>query len=257
MVVNPKTLLFDIETLPNLCFTWGVGKQYVGYENIHKERKIACICYKWLGEAPIYSLAMDMSLHNLNKRDDDADRKLLADFAIVYRRADLAVGHNSIAFDKAIIRSRLVKYKMPDITPVIMDDTYIQTKGIGFTSHKLDYISQYLGLGEKKPHPYKLWKDVMGGSKQALLDMVDYCKGDVRLEERVYKWLLPYMSSKFNRAVFAGDPTMCPSCGEKRLRKEGTRSLLGGLKQKWVCMSCGHPWTSPLKPLDKAKEFLR
>lgn len=232
--------MFDIETLPNLCFTWGLGKQYVNYENIHKERKVACICYKWVGDPKIYSLTMDMAKHDLTKTDDTGDYEMLKKFSEVYAQADLAVGHNAIAFDKAFIRSRLVKHRLPDIAPVIIDDTYISATPLKFNSHKLDYLSRYLGLGTKAPHPYRLWVEVVQGSRPALRKMVKYCIQDIRLLERVYKALQPYVKTKLNRAVFAEDFRVCPSCGVAALVSSGTKRTAGlGLRHQYRCTACG------------------
>lgn len=255
---NPKILFFDIETTPNLVFTWRLGKQYVTMDNIHKERKISCICYKWQGEKQVHSLQMDMSLHDLTKHDDDADYQMLREFCKVYQEADLAVGHNAIKFDIGFIRSRLVKYKIGDIAPIIVDDTYLATKGISFNSHKLDYLSQYLGVGKKAPHPYELWRNVMRGDKKALTDTVSYCKQDVRLLESVYDKLLPYMKSKLNRAAFTEDKTACPSCGEDALIGRGkTITVTWGVRQRMSCQKCGKWCTTGSKSLIMSREYPR
>jgi len=255
---KPRILLFDCEVSPNLVFAWRLGKQYVTIENIHKERKVTCICYKWGGEKKIHSLEMDMSLHDLTKHDDHADEKMLKEFCKVYQEADLAVAHNGIKFDISFIRSRVVKYGLPDVAPVVLDDTYLSSKGIGFNSHKLDYLSQYLGIGKKSPHPYQLWVDVMRGSDEALIKTVDYCKQDVRLLEKVYDKLLPYIKTKLNRAVFARNSDLCPSCGVAALVSKGVRTTIAlGIRQRMQCSSCGKCFTMGSIPLLNNKEYAR
>lgn len=255
---KPRILFLDIETTPNLMFMWRLGKQYATYDNIHKERKVSCICYKWAGEKKIHSLEMNMLLHDLTKHDDEADKKMLESFCKVYQDADLAVAHNGIKFDISFIRSRLVKYKLPDIAPVVLDDTYLASKGIGFNSHKLDYLSQYLGIGKKSPHPYQLWVDVMRGSDEALIKTVDYCKQDVRLLEKVYEKLLPYIKTKLNRAVFSRDRKLCPSCGVDALISKGNRVTLAlGTRKRMQCSSCGKCCTIGSTPLIDSKEYPR
>jgi uncharacterized protein YprB with RNaseH-like and TPR domain len=245
MIKKPHILYFDIETTPNLVFVWRLGKQYVSYDSIHKERKISCICYKWGGEKTIHTLKMNMSLHDLTKHDDQADKKMLEEFCKVYKEADLAVGHNGIKFDIGSIRSRLVAYNLPDIAPVILDDTYISTKAIGFNSHKLDYLSKYLGLGQKAPHPYQLWVNVMQGNEKALDETVEYCVQDVRLLEKIYNAVLPYINTKLNRAAFNEDARLCPSCGKNTLISNGTKvTVTWGQKTQFKCTSCGKYSTS-------------
>lgn len=236
----PKILYFDIETLPLTCFTWGLGKQYVGYENIQKERKIACICYKWDYEDTIHALTMDFDLHNPGSIDDKADKEMLVQFSKVYGYADIAIAHNGINFDKAVIRSRLVKHQLPDISPVIIDDTYINSKLIGFTSHKLDYIARYLGIGKKESHPYSLWVDVSKGSKKAMREMVKYCKKDVLILSKVYTWLKPYIKTKLNLAAFHNNKRMCPWCGEIGclVVDNNRRRITLGLRTTMRCKKC-------------------
>ncbi len=255
---KPKILLLDIESTPNLVYSWRLGKQYITIENIHKERKISCICYKWKGESKIHSLEMDLSKHHLWDKDDNADEKMLKKFCDIYQEADLAVGHNAIKFDVSFIRSRLIKYGLPDIAPVIVDDTYLASTPIGFNSHKLDYLSQYLGHGKKAPHPYKLWVDVMNGDRKALTDTVNYCKQDVRLLEKVYDSLLPYIKTKLNRATFAQDSQLCPSCGWATLvRNKEYVSATGGVKLTMRCSHCGKYSTKSLKSIKDSKSYPR
>lgn len=258
LMKKPRILFFDIETTPNIVFLWRLGKQFVTIDNIHKERKVSCICYKWAGENKIHSLNMDMGLHDLTKHDDDADKQMLEDFCKVYEQADLGVGHNGIKFDVSFIRSRLVRYKLPDIAPIIVDDTYLASKGIGFNSHKLDYLSQYLGIGKKAPHPYKLWVDVMRGDKKAMQETITYCKQDVRLLENVYNKLLPYIKTKLNRAAFAQDTKLCPSCGKNSLVSKGPiTTITWGVRQRKRCTNCGKHCTTGSKPLISSKEYPR
>ena len=257
-MTKPRILFFDIETLPCLVFTWGLGKQYVGYDNMHKERKVSCICYKWSDQDKVHSLTLDMSKHDLTKRDDDADRDMIKKFVDIYNQADLAVGHNAIKFDKAVIRSRLIKHGLPDLAPVIIDDTYLQSVPIGFSSHKLDYISQYLKIGVKAEHPYRLWVDVSRGSRKALSDTVKYCCQDVRLLEKVYTTLLPYIKTKLNRAVFSQDETACPSCGSDKLcLQEKKQTLSLGLRYRLRCKTCGKHFTTGVDLVKNKKLYPR
>lgn len=255
---KPRILFFDIEVSPNLVFVWRLGKQYVTMENVHKERKVTCICYKWGGEDKIHSLKMTMGLHDLTKHDDNADAAMLAEFCEAYKQADLAVGHNAVKFDISLIRSRLVKYGLPDIAPIIVDDTYLASKGIGFNSHKLDYLSQYLGIGKKAAHPYQLWVDVMRGSTKALTDTVEYCKQDVRLLEKVYNKLLPYIQTKLNRAAFSENNKACPSCGKESLVCRGQRITISrGIRQAKQCMNCGKYCSTGTRSLTDSKSYPR
>lgn len=257
-MTNPKILLFDIETSPNLAYVWGLGKQYVGYTQLAKEKKITCICYKWLGKDKIYSLKMDMSKHDLMSYDDDSDKEMINNFIEVYNSADNAIGHNALKFDKGTIRARLIKHGCKDLYPIILDDTYLQSTPIYFNCHKLDYLSRYFELGRKADHPYDLWTDIMQGSNKALNDTVRYCKQDVILLEKVYNKLAPYIKLKFNRSIHAEDPNICPSCGSNNLKKDGvlmTSSL--GKRQRLHCNDCGKNHTIGANEIKKVSQYPR
>ncbi len=256
---HPKVLVCDIETTPNLACCWGTNKQFISYESILKERVISCICYKWMDKAKVYSLKMDMKLHDLSKYDEESDKKMLIEFMKVYNQADLVVAHNGVHFDIGVINSRLIKHRLPPINLVVIDDTYVKTKSINFNSHKLDYLGQYLNVGHKASHPYSLWVKVMQGDKKALEDTIKYCKQDVLLLDRVYKELLPYIKSNLNRAVFSGDKLSCisPNC-DGSVMKYGTRITVNlGKQQRYKCVKCGKMTKTAIERVENSKEYPR
>ncbi len=88
--VKIKRLFFDIETSPNIVFSWNVGyKLQIGHDNILKERAVICICYKWEGEDTVHSLEW--------KRGDD--KSLITKFLKVILKADEVIGHNGDNYD--------------------------------------------------------------------------------------------------------------------------------------------------------------
>ena len=58
-------------------------------------------------------------------------------------------------------------------------------------------MGEYLGVGNKIKTEFDLWKDIiLGNDKVAMTKMIDYCKEDVRLLERVYNKLRDYCPPK-------------------------------------------------------------
>lgn len=234
---QPKILFFDIETTPNLIFSWGIGKTYSTHDSIYKERKVSCVCYKWAHEKRVRELHMDMAKHDINKYDDDADKEMLSEFSKVYGQADVVVAHNGAHFDLPTLKSRIIRHNLPPISPTLLDDTYIQSKPIRFNNHRLDYLGQFLNLGRKESTSYRLWVDIMHGSKRALKAMIHYCKQDVSLLEKIYNKLKPYVKTKLNLSVFRQDPTCCPSCGGK-LWKDGIKHVGLKIVNQFECSKC-------------------
>ena len=70
-----------------------------------------------------------------------------------------------------------------------------------FPSNKLDYVSQQLGLGSKTKHMgMEMWRDCMDGCPKAWKIMKRYNMQDVRLTEKYYKRLLPWIKNHPNRS---------------------------------------------------------
>lgn len=202
-----KRLFFDIETSPNLVFSWNVGHEVrIGHDNIVKERAIICICYKYEGSDKVYSLTW-------NKGDD---KKMLEKFASVINTADEVIGHNSDNFDIKWVRTRCIYHGISMTHDIKSIDTLKASRGkFRFNSNKLDYLGKYLGVGEKMDTGgFDLWKDIiLKNSRKALNKMVDYCKQDVVLLEKVFQKLNPYIPHKTNAAkMFDRTPITCPEC---------------------------------------------
>lgn len=254
---QPNILFFDIETLPLLVFAWELGKQEIGYKNIYKERQVACIGYAWNDDSPKI-LEMDYKRHDLHQRDNDADKKMIEQFCTISSQADLVVGHNLKSFDVAVLRSRIIKHKLPDFVPFLVDDTYLSLKGVGFTSHKLDYMTGFLGLPQKADHPFEMWLKVVTHKAGAFKQMKEYCMGDVEITRQMYNRLKPYIRSALNRAIFNHNPDMCPNCGRVgALIRRGYRYTLTGKYPRYECKAC-HTYPSIGKNLvSKSNTFLR
>lgn len=177
-----KRLYFDIEVSANVVYAWHIGNKVdIRPDAIIKERAVICVCYKWEGQDKVYSLQW-------NKGDDS---EMLAKFAKIIDSADEVVTQNGDNFDIKWLRTRCI-YHGISISPKFnsIDTLKMARGGFKFNSNKLDYMGQYLGLGKKIKTDYDLWKDItLNNSKEAMNKMVEYCKQDVNLLEKVYKKL--------------------------------------------------------------------
>lgn len=243
-----KRLFFDIETSPNLVFSWNVGYDIkIDYNNIIKERAIICICYKYEGENLVHSLTWD-------KGDD---KKMLQRFAEVINGADEVIGHNSDRFDVKWVRTRCIYHGIPMTHDIKGIDTLKEARGkFKFNSNRLDYIGKYLGLGEKmETGGFDLWKDiVLNNNKSSLEKMVAYCKQDVVLLEKVFNKINPYIPVKTNVALMFGrNPISCPECLCERTVVNGYKiSAAGTRKVTMQCKGCGKYFSMPQSKFDKA-----
>ena len=85
-----KRVCWDIETAPNIAFTWRTGyKINIGPHMIIQERAIICICWKYEGSKKVHSLTWD----------DGDDKEMLKKFVSVIEDADVLVAHTGDKFD--------------------------------------------------------------------------------------------------------------------------------------------------------------
>lgn len=232
-----KRLFYDIETSPNIMFSWRCGgKLFLDSSNIIQERAIICICYKWEHDKKVYSLTWDFG----------DDRKLLEEFAKVISEADELVAHNGDKFDLRWFNGRSLIHGLPPVPHGKTVDTLkIAQKHFYLNSNRLDYLGKIL-LGEGKiKTEFDLWKNiVLLNDEQALKDMVRYCKQDVILLQRVWERLREYDKPRTHAAVLATgnskDRWMCAFCGSDNVKKNKTRATARGTVQHQMnCRDCG------------------
>lgn len=205
-----KRLFFDIETSPNIVYSWRIGYNInLQPHDIIEERKIICISYKWEGEEKIHSLTWDKN---------QCDKQMLIDFIEVMNQADEIVAHNGDRFDEKWIRTRCIFHRIHTFPKYKTLDTLKKAKyGFNFNSNKLDYIAQFLGVGAKVKHSvFDMWKGVLNGDKEALKEMVNYCEGDIIVLEDVYNAMESYIKPNTHLGVVNGGfKYSCPCCGSE------------------------------------------
>lgn len=230
-----RRLFFDIETSPNIGLFWEAGyKKNIDYTNIIRERAIICICYKWEEEKEVYSLQWDAK---------QCDKAMLLKFVEVANMATEMVGHNGDKFDLAWIRTRCLFHGIPMFPKYITIDTLKAARSkFKFNSNRLNYIADFLGLGQKIKTEFGMWKDILlNKDKVAMEKMVKYCKKDVVLLEKVYRLLGVHLEPKSHYGVlFGSDRGSCPECGSDDLKKVNNRTTATGMKKiQFQCNTCG------------------
>ena len=229
-----KRLFFDIETSYNIIADFSCGwNKTIGPQQILKERAIICICYKWETEDTVQYLTWD---------SDQDDKKMLSEFIKIAESSDEIIGHNSDKFDIKWLRTRCIYHRLPCPSKFRSLDTLRKSRSsFNFNSNKLDYIGQFLGVGEKSDTGgLQLWIDTVSGDKDALSNMVDYCINDVVLLEDVYNVLSPYIHQNTNFSVLNGlSKWHCPKCtsNKVKLRKSST-TVMGVIKRHMRCTCC-------------------
>lgn len=237
-----RILLFDIETSPNIVYSWTVGRKVsLGHDNIVQERQIICICWKWHGEKQVHSI-------DWGKKQDD--KQLLKEFSKVLNEADVAIAHNGDRYDIRFINGRLAYHDLDPVGEVTTIDTLKQSRKVFFiNSHRLDYLGQFLGLGRKlDTGGFGLWKEVMDGNEKALSKMIRYCKQDVRLLESVYEKIRKYAPQTVHMGIVnGGDRLSCKACGSSNTKWDGYRIRSKIVYRTRKCGDCKHFWRTEVR----------
>lgn len=233
-----KILILDIEMKPILANVWRIFDENIGINQIQSDKSILSWAAKWIDQPKIY-------YRDLRKdKNVDNDSSILQELWDLMDEAEVCVGHNVKKFDFKNIQTRFIKNGMRPTNRAELHDTLTMAKSqFSFTSNKLEYIANFLGVGEKSHHKkfqgFELWRECTNGNPKAWAEMKRYNVNDVIITEAVYKKLLPYCKTP-NTFVEIGldDPLVC-DCGSERLHSNGFR-FSGAMKYKRLrCLECG------------------
>lgn len=227
-----KILFFDLETTPNLVWTWGLFNQNIAISQIVKPTEVMCFGARWLGEKKVTF----KSVHH------DGKKAMLKELHKLMDEADYICGWNSKGFDHKHINREFVENGMTPPSPTKdLDLLLTARKNFRFTSNKLDYVSQALGVGEKVKHSgFTLWTECMAGNKKAWAEMKKYQIQDVNLLIDLYEKLKPWMDNQHpNVGLFNGKPDFCIVCGSGNLQSRGQAYSSTGAYPRFQCTSCG------------------
>lgn len=225
-----KILLFDIETTPNLGYTWQKYDQNV--LAFQREWQLLSFAYKWLGEKEVHCVA-NRSLTT------KGDRTITKQLWKLFDEADILIAHNGDSFDVKKAKAKFIEHGLVPPSPSATIDTKKLAKNnFKFNSNSLNDLGKILGLGEKlSTGGFELWLGCMAGDEKAWAKMIRYNKQDVVLLEKVYLKLRGWARTSPIHAYVDG--TDCPKCGSDRMKKRGFVYLTSGIYQAHQCKSCG------------------
>ena len=236
--MTAKILLLDIETKPVQAYVWSLWKQNVGINQIEADWSVLTWAAKWLDDDEMLS----DSQWYYESDDTEHDYRVVDSMWELLDEADIVIGHNSDKFDLKKLNARFAYHKMPPPSPYQKIDTLkVARKHFNFTSNKLDYLAQHLGVGKKmKTGGFELWTGCMKGDEDSWNKMLKYNKRDVKILEKVYKRLLPWITNHPNVSVYSDkEERVCPNCGSHKVYKRGHYYTKIGRYQKYICDGCG------------------
>lgn len=239
---EPRTLIFDLETFPNLLYSWRLWEGHA--LEVKEFSTICCFSAKWLGGKQVTKALVDYP-----KRT--AERDLIADLWKLVDEADIIIAHNGRGFDFGRMNAQFIKWGFNPPSPAQKIDTkQVAKKVFGFESNSLDNLCQLLELGHKmETGGYDLWRKCMAGDSKAWAKMKKYNAYDVTLLERLYLKLRPWMPCHPNVSLFS-DRGACPKCGKKALISRGLYRSTTRTYQRFQCREC-NGWSRGTHLVDK------
>lgn len=201
---SPRILLIDIETAPMVAHLWSMWQDGVGLNQIQSDWYILSFCAKWVGEDKV--IYHDQQ----NKVDKEDDYELLEKLWDLLNTADIVVGHNAKRFDTKKINARLILNGFPKPSHYRVVDTMLIAKAqFGFTSNKLQYLTDNLCETKKSEHKkfpgHSLWVECLADNPEAWEEMKLYNIDDVLSLEELYNVLSSWDSKLPNFDVYVDD----------------------------------------------------
>lgn len=237
-MTTPTVLVLDIETSKMVAGIWQLKDQYIRYQQLKKDWHLMAWGAKWL-RAPV----KDFLYEDQRKASDITNDKAMLE--VLWKhidKADFIITQNGVKFDWPRLKARFMLNGLPPPSHFEHIDIYKELKGVGFTSHSLDYLTnkfckKYKKLSHSKFPGESLWDECEAGNKEAWDEMEKYNRNDVLSSEELFlntlAWM-PKVQYKITNPV-----TYCAKCGGKSFTTEGVRVTKEGSYVRKYCRACG------------------
>lgn len=226
-----EILQIDIETAPHLAAIWGPRQRWISPDNIIEDGYTLCFAAKWYGRPGV---------HFYSVQNDGKEDMIQAAWDLL-NQADAVIHYNGTKFDIPTLNGDFQECGL-GVPSSYHEIDLLKTVRRKFRkySNKLDEVAKWLGVGGKVQHKgLRLWLECMNGDESAWRTMERYNKQDVRLLERVYNHLRPWIVSHPNHALYTDDTRpCCPKCGSRRITWQGYRTTKTQKYREFKCTAC-------------------
>jgi len=229
-----RRLTIDIETRPNLAYTWGLFDQTIGLAQLVEPVRMCCFAAKWHDEKKVLFFSEWADGHEGMVQ---AAWDLLNEAAVV-------IHYNGRRFDVPHLNREFVLLGLLPPAPYKQVDLCSVAKRVfAFTSNKLEFVSKALGVKSKDKHKrfpgFDLWLGIIREDPKAQVEMAKYNKIDVIATEQLYDKLLPWVPNLPSVGAMEDEDDICPACGSGDLIKEGFAYTAVGKFARFHCADCG------------------
>lgn len=209
---------------------------------------------KWYGEDKIFYK------DQRKKKNIEDDSALLKEVWNLIDSADILLTQNGKSFDLKKLNARFVMSGMkPPSSYRHLDTLCIARKHFGFTSNKLEYLTnklctKYRKLTHSKYPGFDLWKQCMAGNTDAWNEMRRYNIHDILSTEELYTKLQAWDTS-IDFSAYREDNKIVCACGHTKFSKNGFFWSGTGKFQRFKCIKCNRETRSKINLLSKEKKL--
>lgn len=253
---GPKILVYDVETAPILGYVWGLWENNLGLNQIKSDWYILSWSAKWLGSPANEVMYMD----SRNSKCIEDDTVILKGIWNLLDEADAVITQNGKNFDQKKLNARFIlKGFQPPSSYKHIDTCQIAKKHFGFTSNKLEYMTdklckKYKKLKHEKFSGFEMWRECLAGNMEAWKEMEKYNKYDVLSLEELYAKLIPWSDDAVNFNLYSSDDKIICRCGAEDWKKQGYFYTSVSKFQRYRCRACGYETRSRKNLLSPEKK---
>lgn len=236
----PKILTIDVETAPLKVNVWSMWQQGVSLNQIDNDWFILSFAAKWLNESNDNIIYDD--LRGIVHKEDDT--KLLETMWLLLDEADVVLTQNGKKFDIKKINARFVMNGFqPPSSYKHIDTLEIAKRSFGFTSNKLEYMTDKLCVNKKLKHQkypgFELWRGMLNDELEAWDECESYNKMDIISLEELYFVIAPWDTKHVNFNLYSNNLETICRCGSTNIIKYGFAYTSVSKFQRYKCNDCG------------------
>ena len=237
---GPKVLIFDIETAPIIGHVWSLWENNVALNQVVSDWHVLSWSAKWLDDPPSKVMYDDQR----KEKNIEDDLRLLKGIWELLDEADIVITQNGKNFDHKKLNARFIINRLPPPSSYKHIDTkIIASRHFGFTSNKLEYMTdklctKYKKLKHKRFPGHEMWTECLKGNVDAWNEMEKYNKVDVLSLEELYTKLIPWDNS-INFNLYHDEEENVCKCGSTSFIKNGFYYTAVAKFQKHRCKTCG------------------
>lgn len=225
---DKKLLVLDVEWRPTQAYVWQAWDQNITPDKIIKHGGLLCVAAKWHGKKDMFFWG-DWT--------EGGHQAMLDGVHALLSECDGIVTYNGDRYDIPKLIGEFALAGMAPPPPLTSIDVIKSVKKLGLFMNRLAFVGPLFDVGGKLKHEgMGLWVGVEKGDDRALRKMERYNKQDVRLLEKLYNKLKPYIR---NHPFMGTTKHECGACGSDHVQSRGTRRTKSFLIQRLQCQNCG------------------